>query len=208
MIFAIIGVLLLGSIMVGPVLSNVEIPNYEVIQTKGNIEIRQYEPMIVAEVETTGERSEAISDGFRILADYIFGNNTIQQDIAMTVPVQQQQSQKIAMTAPVQQQANDGVWMVSFVMPSEFTLDNLPKPNNDQVELREVSAKTFVVIRFPGTYSNSNLTKHEKRLMDYIFANSLFVKGSPKYAFYDPPLTIPPLRRNEVMIEIKPIKTQ
>ena len=203
MIFAIIGILLFGGILVGPVMSNVEIPNYEVIQTKGNIEIRQYEPMIVAEVETTGERDDAISDGFRLLADYIFGNNTIQQDIAMTAPVQQQQNQKIAMTAPVQQQANDGVWTVNFVMPSEFTLDNLPEPNNDQVVLREISAKTFVVIRFPGTDSNTNVSKHENRLMDYILANDLEVIGSPKYAFYDPPWTIPPLRRNEVMIEIE-----
>ena len=218
MIYAIIGgVLLLGGILVGPVMSNVEIPNYEVIQTNGNIEIRQYQPMIVAEVEITGERQDAASDGFRLLADYIFGNNTVQQDIAMTAPVQQQQSQKIAMTAPVQQQKSQKIamtapvqqqlqgesWTVNFVMPSEFNMNDLPEPNNDQVKLKEISAKTFVAIRFPGTSSDANVSKHEQQLMDFIQLNEMTIVDSPKYAFYDPPWTIPPLRRNEVMIEIE-----
>ena len=218
MILTIIGALLLGGILIGPVMSDVEIPNYEVIQTNGNIEIRQYQPMIIAEVEVTGKREDASSDGFRLLADYIFGNNTIQQDIAMTAPVQQQknqkiamtapvqqqkQSQKIAMTAPVQQQSDNGeVWSVSFVMPSEFTIDYLPEPNNEQVMLKEIPAKQFVAIRFPGTSSESNVGKHEEQLMDYVEQNDIDVIGSPKYAFYNPPWTIPPLRRNEVMIEI------
>ncbi len=203
MIAATIGIILIGGILVGPVMSDVEIPSYQIIRAEKNIEIRRYQPMIIAEVEMTGPRTEAIGDGFRLLADYIFGNNTVRQNIAMTAPVQQQESTKIAMTAPVQQQSTGGSWKVSFVMPSKYTLDSLPKPNNERVILKQVSAKQFAVIRFSGTSSDENVTEHEKQLLEYVKANDMRVTGSPQYAFYNPPWTIPPLRRNEVMIEIE-----
>ncbi len=203
MIAATIGIILIGSILAGPVMSNIEIPSYQIILAEKNIEIRHYQPMIIAEVEMTGQRTEAIGDGFRLLADYIFGNNTVKQSIAMTAPVQQQESTKIAMTAPVQQQSTGESWKVSFVMPSEYTLDSLPTPNNERVILKEVSAKQFAVIRFSGTNSDENVKEHEKQLLEYVKANDIRVTGSPQYAFYNPPWTIPPLRRNEVMMEIE-----
>ena len=184
-------------------MSNVEKPDYKVIQSEQNIEIRQYEPMIIAEVEVDGKREDAIRDGFRLLADYIFGNNTVQQVISMTAPVQQKENQKIAMTAPVQQQSMGKSWRMSFVMPSKYKLDSLPVPNNDRVRLKEILTKKFVVIEFSGTNSNENVTKHENQLMNYIEANQINIIGSPKYAFYNAPWTLPFLRRNEVMIEIK-----
>ncbi|GAB4391300.1 MAG: heme-binding protein [Gammaproteobacteria bacterium] len=184
-------------------MSNVEHPKYEVISSANNIEVREYAPMIVAEVEVAGERKQAISDGFRLLADYIFGNNTIQQKIAMTAPVQQQASQKIAMTAPVQQQEENGIWKVSFVMPSEYTMQTLPKPNNNSVTLKEIPAQQFIVIKFSGMNSAENIAQYEKRLMQYIKENNIETTGSPKYAFYNPPWTLPSMRRNEIMLEIK-----
>ena len=105
MITSIIALILIVGVLAGPVLSDVEKPDYKVIQSEQNIEIRQYEPMIIAEVEVDGKREDAIGDGFRLLADYIFGNNTVQQVISMTAPVQQKENQKIAMTAPVQRQS-------------------------------------------------------------------------------------------------------
>ena len=105
MITSIIALILIVGVLAGPVMSDVEKPDYKVIQSGQNIEIRQYEPMIIAEVEVDGKREDAIGDGFRLLADYIFGNNTVQQVISMTAPVQQKENQKIAMTAPVQQQS-------------------------------------------------------------------------------------------------------
>ena len=74
----ILGIILLTAIIAGPVMSNVEKPNYQIIKKSNNIEIRQYEPLLIAEVEISGERKEAISDGFRLLADFIFGNNKLQ----------------------------------------------------------------------------------------------------------------------------------
>ena len=202
MITSIIALILIAGVLAGPVMSNVEKPDYKVIQSEQNIEIRQYEPMIIAEVEVDGKREDAIRDGFRLLADYIFGNNTVQQVISMTAPVQQKENQKIAMTAPVQQQSMGKSWRMSFVMPSKYSMDSLPVPNNNRVRLKEILTKKFVVIEFSGTNSNENVTKHENQLMNYIEANQINIIGSPKYAFYNAPWTLPFLRRNEVMIEI------
>ena len=203
MISSIIALILIVGVLAGPVMSNVEKPDYKVIQSEQNIEIRQYEPMIIAEVEVDGKREDAIRDGFRLLADYIFGNNTVQQVISMTAPVQQKENQNIAMTAPVQQQSTGKSWRMSFVMPSKYRMDSLPVPNNNRVRLKEILTKKFVVIEFSGTNSNENVTKHENQLMNYIEANQINIIGSPKYAFYNAPWTLPFLRRNEVMIEIK-----
>ncbi len=195
-------ILIVGGLLAGPVMSNVEKPDYKVIQTERNIEIRQYEPMIIAEVEVDGKREDAIREGFRLIADYIFGNNTVQRDISMTAPVQQQESQKIAMTAPVQQQSTGRSWQISFVMPSKYSMETLPEPKNDRVRLKEIMTKKFVVIKFSGTNSNENVTEHENQLMNYIEANQIKIIDSPKYAFYNAPWTLPFMRRNEVMIEI------
>jgi len=202
MITSIIALILVVGVLAGPVMSNVEKPDYKVIQSEQNIEIRQYEPMIIAEVEVDGKREDAIRDGFRLIADYIFGNNTVEQNISMTAPVQQKENQKIAMTAPVQQQSMGKSWRMSFVMPSKYRLDSLPVPNNNRVRLKEILTKKFVVIEFSGTNSNENVTKHENQLMNYIEANQINIIGLPKYAFYNAPWTLPFLRRNEVMIEI------
>ena len=202
MISSIIALILIVGVLAGPVMSDVEKPDYKIIQSEQNIEIRQYEPMIIAEVEVDGKREDAIRDGFRLLADYIFGNNTVQQVISMTAPVQQKENQKIAMTAPVQQQSMGKSWRMSFVMPSKYRLDSLPVPNNNRVRLKEILTKKFVVIEFSGTNSNENVTKHENQLMNYIEANQINIIGSTKYAFYNAPWTLPFLRRNEVMIEI------
>ena len=202
MITSIIALILIVGVLAGPVMSDVEKPDYKVIQSEQNIEIRQYEPMIIAEVEVDGKREDAIGDGFRLLADYIFGNNTVQQVISMTAPVQQKENQNIAMTAPVQQQSMGKSWRMSFVMPSKYSMDSLPVPNNNRVRLKEILTKKFVVIEFSGTNSNENVTEHENQLMNYIEANQIKINGSPKYAFYNPPWSLPFLRRNEVMIEI------
>lgn len=192
-----------AAFVAGPVMSDVEQPAYEVVSSQNNIEIRRYAPTIVAEVQVRGERGDAIGKGFRLLADYIFGNNTVRQDIAMTAPVQQQdRSRKIAMTAPVQQQASDGFWTVSFVMPSQYTMQTLPKPNNDKVKIGKVPAKRYIAIRFSGRNTDSNVSEHEAELMAHIAKNNIKVTGSAKYAFYNPPWTLPFLRRNEVMFEI------
>ena len=201
-IVGIAAVLLAGAALWGPVVSNVEHPKYKVSERSGNIEIRDYAPMIVAEAEVKGERREAISEGFRIIADYIFGNNTAAQKVPMTAPVTQQGSEKIAMTAPVTQQGDGNTWRVRFVMPSKYTMETLPKPNNPAIELKEIPAKRFAVIRFSGMAGEESLKRHNKELDDFLRAKRFTPLSPPIYAFYDPPWTLPFLRRNEVLIEI------
>lgn len=203
MIAGLCSVVLAGCTTLEVIVGKVEKPTYDVISSNKNIQTRRYDPMIIAEVEVTGAREDAIGDGFRILADYIFGNNTVSQEIAMTAPVEQQSSQEIAMTAPVQQQATDGAWTVSFVMPSEYTMETLPKPNNEAVKLVQVPEKTYVVIQFVGRNTSENVTKHEEQLMAYVAENNIKTVGAPKYAFYNPPWTLPFLRRNEVMLAVE-----
>ena len=209
--------LLLGYAALGPAMSNVEQPQYQVISEQGNIQIREYSPSIVAEVQVQGEREEAISQGFRLLADYIFGNNKVEQDIAMTAPVTQRGSEKIAMTAPVTQQSSqkvemtapvkqqglDNAWKVNFTMPSKYSMNTLPTPNNEKVTLHQVPSKKYASIKFSGMGSNKNLASHEKELQEYISKNKIQAISEPIYAFYNPPWTLAFLRHNEIMIEIE-----
>jgi len=186
--------------------TNIEVPNYRIVSSESNIEIRQYAPMIIAEVEVTGTRKREALKGFKLLADYIFGNNTISENVSMTAPVTQQASRKIAMTAPVQQSptaTTEENWKVSFVMPAEYTKAALPTPNNQQVTIRQIDTKKHAVIRFSGWNSNNNVNKHKQQLVAYIQKRGLATVGEAQYAFYDSPWTLPPLRRNEIMFEIK-----
>ena len=186
-------------------MSHVEEPAYQVLVSEktNDIEQRYYGPMLVALVELEGERTQAIRDGFRILADYIFGNNTAQQSIAMTAPVAQQAGQQIAMTAPVAQQATAEGWQVSFVMPSQYTVATLPKPNNLQVTIRELPAMRYAVIRFSGSNTDANIAEHTELLRNYMLIEGLEPLSQPKYAFYNPPWTLPFLRRNEILVVIR-----
>ncbi len=200
---AIIGTFFIGSFGDAAIIDEIEKPKYEVVDSSGDIEIRRYEPMIIAEVSIAGDRKESLGSGFRILADYIFGENIDGRDIAMTAPVQQQRGVKIPMTAPVQQQYYSDVWRVSFVMPSKYSMATLPKPLDWRIAIKQVPAQEFAVIVFSGMNSQSNFDKHENELREYIRSQDLSVVTSPKYAFYNPPWSFPPLRRNEVLLEIK-----
>lgn len=197
-------VALLGAILAGPIMSDVEQPKYQLVETEKSIEIRDYGPTIVAEVEVSGEREKAISEGFRAIAGYIFGNNSSKQKVAMTAPVTQQSSEKIAMTAPVMQQGSGNIWTVRFIMPASYTLATLPTPNNPAVKLREIPGKRFAVIRFSGVAGEGNLKRHTEELEAFVSAKKLQALSGPAYAFYNPPWTLPFFRRNEVMIEVAP----
>ncbi len=163
-ILVLIGMILIGGLIIGPVMSDVETPSYRIITSQKDIEIRHYEPMIVANVKIVGDRENALRKGFQLLADYIFGNNTVLQEIAMTAPVQQRKYKKISMTAPVQQQAIDASWEVSFVMPSGYNMVTLPRPNNDSIVIEEISSEKFAVITFSGTSSSENIEKIREKI--------------------------------------------
>ena len=192
----------LGAVSWSAMASDVETPNYKVSVKSGDIEIREYSPTIVAEATVEGDRDEAIQRGFRIIADYIFGNNLSSAKVAMTAPVTQQASEKIAMTAPVTQQAKGKSWNVRFVMPSKYTMESLPKPVNPQVVLIEVPTTRFAAIRFSGFAGQETLEEQEKQLRAFMTERGLSAAATPQYAFYNAPWTLPFMRRNEILIEI------
>jgi len=196
------GVLVLGAVLWGPLVSNVEQPKYALVESDGNIQIRDYPAMIVAEAEVTGAREQAISQGFRLIAGYIFGNNLSSQKVAMTAPVTQEANEKIAMTAPVTQQGAGNSWLVRFIMPASYTMESLPRPKDPAVQLRQIESRRFAVIRFSGMAGEASLQRQTARLTQFLAARKLTALSAPSYAFYNPPWTLPFMRRNEVMIEI------
>lgn len=206
MLWIIGAVAVMGAVAAGPIASDVEQAPYRVIRTEGNIELREYAPVIVAETETTGPRDEAIREGFKRIADYIFGNNLSKQKVAMTAPVLQQPSEKIAMTAPVLQQPDKKGWRVQFVMPAHYTLDTLPTPQNPTVQLRAQKPRHYAAITFSGIADDDSLHQHSTALSEYLRAHQLKAEGSPVFAFYNPPWTLPFMRRNEVLIPIHPAR--
>ena len=167
-----LSVLAFGAAMIGPIMSNVEVPAYKILKKEQNIEIRQYPPLIIAEVKTAGSRQDAIGDGFRILADFIFGNNEGEKRLSINGPITQQEGIKIAMTAPVQQEKTDAEWATSFIMPSKFSIDTIPNPINDRIKIIQIPSKRYAVITFSGRSTEENLTKHTNELEIYMNGSS------------------------------------
>ncbi|MCU0953794.1 MAG: heme-binding protein [Hyphomicrobium sp.] len=177
-------------------------PAHAVESQDGDFEIRRYAPALAAEVTTSGDRNTAIGAGFRLLADYIFGNNTKKQAIEMTSPVTQQRSEKIAMTVPVTQQASGSDWIVRFIMPATYTPDTLPVPNDPRVRIVAIPEKRVAAVRFSGRSTDENLSRHRAELEAWMKSRGLKAAGEPTVAFYNPPWSLPFLRRNEFLVEL------
>jgi hypothetical protein len=198
-------VLIIGiSLSFGRFAMATETPKYKVLLKSDEFETRQYAPSIVAETVVDGDFDSASSTGFKRLAGYIFGGNVSKQKIAMTAPVgmAENKSEKIAMTAPVGQELRDGKYVITFTMPSSYTIESLPIPNDKSVRLKPVSEKTYAVVRFSGTWSESRYQDHLTSLRKWIEQRHYSALGEPSYARYNPPWTPWFMRRNEILIEI------
>jgi len=190
-----------------------EEPKYELIEKSGEFELRQYQPMLIAEVLVDGDMDQASGKGFRLIADYIFGNNITEtgssKKIKMTAPVTiEPRSEEISMTIPVSLKNISGRWQVSFVMPSKYTLDTIPLPNNKQIMLRKVPARKVAVLEFSGFANEKNTAKRTQELLKWMDKNNLISTGSIELSRYDPPWTLPFLRRNEIIVEYAKSKTK
>ena len=181
-------------------------PEFRLILKVDKFEIREYSPKIIAQIEVFGDFDDASSKGFKILADYIFGNNTSADGnsrIEMTAPVEMEPlPQKINMTKPVLTEGSDNNWIVSFIMPNEFTLATLPKPNNKSIKILSLPKEKYAVIVFSGLVRESSYLEKEKLLNQFIKEKKLKTSGEIKIARYNPPWTLPFFRRNELMIKI------
>ena len=179
----------------------IEEPKFTAHLTEGAFELRQYAPYLIAETAVAGDMDAASNQGFRAIADFIFGNNQAPG---------QSGSAKIAMTAPVtvepraadtpMREAQD--WRVQFVMPSQYTLQTIPKPKNPAVTLREVPAKWYAVVRYPGINTQSKVEDKTAELLAWIKAKGWTPVAAPQLARYDPPWTLPFWRRSEILVEV------
>lgn len=190
-----------------------EEPKFESLERSGAFELRQYAPMIVAETWVEGALGEGSNAGFRKIAGYIFGRNRSRtaegsEKIAMTVPVTMQPgaSQKIAMTAPVTTEATPAAgeagsrWRMHFVMPSKYTMATLPVPEDPAVTLREVPAQRVAVRTFSGFVTEDRVREETGLLLGWMKERGLEPSAPPQLARYNPPWSIPFLRRNEILV--------
>ena len=162
---------------------------YDVIETYGEIEIRQYPTIMAASVIEEGDRKDAASAAFRTLFNYISGENATGEKIDMTAPVSQQKKE-------------DNRWEVWFFMPTHFTQLKLPQPINQRVRIRELESTAMATITFSGRGRNANLLKHETILRRFLEKKSISFTGDAIYSFYDPPFMPWFLRRNEVAFTV------
>ena len=187
-----------------------EQPRYAVLKRFDDFELRQYEPYNVAEADVTGDFEAVGNEAFRILAGYIFGNNQGGRKIAMTAPVDQvpaiPSGEKIAMTVPVVQSPQAearSTFTFTFMMPSEYTLDDLPRPNDPRIRLRRVEARLMAARTYSGTWSQERYRDNETVLLRAVEAAGFNPVGAPVFARYDSPFTLWFLRRNEVLVPIR-----
>jgi len=205
MVLALASLALLGA-------DTVDEPHYEVVKKYEDFELRRYDPYLVAETEVESGFYNAANLAFQRLADYIGGNNRKQEEIAMTSPVKQQpaeqEGEKIDMTAPVRQAPASGdedkeKYVISFVMPAKYTMENIPEPNDSRVKIRKVPSQLVAVRQYSGTWGLKNYLENEAILLAAIEREGLEKAGEAVFARYDPPWSLWFMRRNEVMVEVK-----
>ena len=184
---------------------SLEKPQYTVSGTYQDLELREYAPRVQAQVTVDGPRKDSTNQGFRILAGYIFGGNTGQQEISMTAPVQTSAdtSQSIAMTAPVSTVAQAQGYTISFMMPSKWTLDTLPVPNDARIELVEVPGYTAAVRTFSGRVNPKKIDAQGEKLRASMQAEGLSPQGEVMVSQFDPPWVPAFMRVNEVELRLE-----
>ncbi|MEY3759366.1 MAG: hypothetical protein RIR39_857 [Pseudomonadota bacterium] len=179
-------------------------PTYQVLNDYGHIQIRDYPALVVAETEVIADYKNSSNQGFQRLAGYIFGNNQKQQKMAMTAPViQEQKAETLAMTAPVIQQKIGDVWLMAFVLPKGYSVLTAPVPNDQEVIIKELPEKKVAVIQYTGSLCESGIEENAETLKIWLNQQGYKVLSSSRSAAYDPPWTLPFLRRNEVHIDIE-----
>ena len=182
---------MLGTVAWSAMSRFVEQPSYNILMSAGSLEIRQYPPLVVAEVRRPGGRYEAVRSGFGPLARYIFAKDRPGDKIAMTAPVTQSKTEE------------DSDWVVRFIMPSEYSINDLPPPGTKDIEIKRLDASRKAAIRFSGVATDYLIAESEMRLRKWMNDNGLEPEGPPIYAYYNDPLTPGFLRRNEVLFDIE-----
>ena len=159
-----------------------EEPTYEVLLTVGDVEFRRYEPYMLAEVTVDGDAQDRRA--FQMLAGYIFGDND--------------ESEKMNMTAPVETRGSD----YAFVMERKYSLETLPRPNDERIRIVAREGRVVAALQFSGRWSEGNIRKHERQLVDSLAGMDVETTGAPELARYNSPFTPWFLRRNEIIVPV------
>lgn len=185
--------------------SGYEQPSYEVVEQQDSVEIRSYEPRLAAEARVEADGTDdGRNSTFRILFDYISGANQSGSKIAMTAPVESAKVlEQIAMTVPVEtaRSDDDSVYM-RFFLPEKYDSDTAPKPLDERVTIVSVPQQTVAVLRFSGFGSEETVNEKKSELLASLDGTAWRAMGPPTAYFYDPPWTLPFLRRNEVVVAV------
>jgi len=195
----------------------IESPAFTVERKDNNFEIRRYSKYILAQVDVESDFDDALRKGFEILAHYIFGGNKKRQQIPMTAPVSEESvsspekipmiapvtAEKIPMTAPViEEQTGEHVYRISFAMPSKYSLETLPAPEDKRITFKVVESRRTATIRFSGRINESLANKKIEELKTWLSGNNITKKSNFDVALYNPPFIPGIFRRNEIIVDI------
>ena len=195
----------------------VETPSYSVEKKEDDFEIRTYLAYILAQVDVESDFDGALRNGFEILAHYIFGGNRKKESISMTAPVSEEEvsgsegipmmapvtSEKISMTAQVtEEQAGERAYRISFAMPSKFTLETLPEPQDTRITFKVVESRRTAAIRFSGRVHEKLALQKTEELRAWLSRNGMVPKSNFVVALYNPPFIPGIFRRNEIIVDV------
>jgi DNA gyrase inhibitor GyrI len=178
-----------------------EEPDYRALASDGDFQIRDYPAITVAQTLVDGPRKQALSDGFRVLADYILARSRGGEKLEMTVPVMQDGGDPMASDPPVFDDDLEGAWRTRFVMPTGRFTSDLPDPP-EGVELVDLPPRRVAVVSFAGVADDKSLAEQEGRLRGWLVKRGESPAAEPEYAFYNSPMVPGPLRRNEVWLAL------
>ena len=179
-------------------------PAYKVVSVNDGYEVREYAGYLAAETTVSGPGKEGLREGFRRLFSYISGNNEGSAKLSMTAPVLSGEPEKVAMTAPVLQEAGDGgEQVVSFIAPAEYTMETLPIPKDPRIRIRQVAPFTAAALRYGGWTDPETIDRKTQELKSLLERDGRTPVPPFLSAQYNPPWTVPPFRRNEIIVTIR-----
>jgi uncharacterized protein YceK len=180
-------------------------PEYKVLEQREGYEVRQYNTHLLAETEVRGPYRQSLNQGFRILFDFISGNNEGKAPIEMTAPVLQEtkpEPEKIGMTAPVLTESQEDKNVIAFIMPTKYTMKTLPRPKDLRVKIRETPPRKVAVLTYSGYATEERVRKEVDRMRSLLARDGIRPASTFHSAQYNPPWTLPFLRRNEIMVDL------
>lgn len=165
-----------------------ETQTYRVIKTEKEYEIRYYPESTMAIIQSTANSyKDLASPGFRKLAGYIFGGN--------------ESGQSIAMTTPVHMDIRNDTSTMAFVMPSAYSMENLPQPNDSTVKIMKSKAEYVAAIRFGGYASDEDIKKNSDKLRKALEDAGIQYDEHIRFLGYNAPYQIVG-RRNEIIVGV------